>query len=459
MAIEPVVVEAGALSSTEFDALMTPLGPFEPAPRIAVGVSGGADSMALSLLLHDWVRMNGGSLTALTVDHGLREGSAKEAAETGRRLAERGIEHVVLRWEDEKPPSGVQAAARSARLSLLSAWCARQGVLHLALAHHAADQAETLIQRLWSGSGLDGLAAMAPQRELTHCRLLRPLIAVVPERLRSTLRKAGLPWVEDPSNDDTRFGRVQARRFLAQQPKPRDTLRAAAEACAALAGWRSVMDQGCAELAARTCCLHPLGYAELDPQALLAAPPRLAERLLRGLFQSIGGTAYAMSAEEAEAALCWIGAGRRGEVFAAGRCQLTAADADGERLVLCRETRDLPHLSCRDEGPWRWDGRFMLHRKIQTDTRPLAVVPGHRMARQRQLAAHPIAGRARMNLRVLATLPWVEGEQEEPLLADLEGAALPSAIKSLRIAARFRPQEPATPGPFYGCLGRGADTI
>src|SRR5262245_21437394 len=168
------------LTEAEFAALMRPLGPFEAQPRLAVAVSGGSDSLALTLLLHDWARRQRGVLTALTVDHGLRPEAAAEARQVARWLRARGIRHRVLTWRPagEARRGGLQAAARAARYRLLGAWCRANGVLHLALAHHREDQAETLLLRLARGSGLDGLAAMAAVSEREGVRLIRPLLAV-----------------------------------------------------------------------------------------------------------------------------------------------------------------------------------------------------------------------------------------------------------------------------------------
>ena len=76
---------APALGAAAFAGLMAPLGPFERHPFLAVAVSGGADSLALCLLADGWARERGGTLVALTVDHGLREAAAAEAARVGAR--------------------------------------------------------------------------------------------------------------------------------------------------------------------------------------------------------------------------------------------------------------------------------------------------------------------------------------------------------------------------------------
>jgi len=157
---------AAPLDASGFARLMASLGPFESAPRIAVAVSGGADSLALALLAADWAAAQGGKAVALTVDHGLRPEAAAEARQVRRWLADCGISHFILAWRGPRSGADVQAAARAARYRLMGEWCARRGILHLLLAHHRDDQAETVLLRLARGSGLEGLAAMAPVSEL-----------------------------------------------------------------------------------------------------------------------------------------------------------------------------------------------------------------------------------------------------------------------------------------------------
>ena len=190
---------------------MTALGPFEPAPRIAAGVSGGADSMALALLADTWARERGGSLLALVADHGLRAESGGEASAAAAQLGSLGIAAKVLKIEGLARGPGLAERARSARFAVLEAACAHAEILHLLLGHHAGDQAETLLIRSLGGSGPAGLAGMAPLVETTRLRLLRPLLAVAPARLRATLVSTGVAWIEDPSNADTTALRPRLR--------------------------------------------------------------------------------------------------------------------------------------------------------------------------------------------------------------------------------------------------------
>jgi len=199
------------LTADDFAPLMAPFAPFEKHAVLAVAVSGGRDSLALALLAHEWARARDGGIVALIVDHGLRAEASREAAATRALLARHGIEAAILHWSGAKPSHGVQEAARAARYDLLFESCRERGILHLLVAHHADDQAETIAMRAARGSGVDGLAGMAALVERRHARLLRPLLTVPRARLTATLEALGIAWVDDPSNADPRFERVRVR--------------------------------------------------------------------------------------------------------------------------------------------------------------------------------------------------------------------------------------------------------
>lgn len=199
------------VSPDEFAALMAVVGPFGRKRRVAVAVSGGADSMALALLLAEW-----GRPTAMVVDHGLRPESGDEAALTAARLADLGIPARVLPVTGLVRGPALAERARTARYAALTAACRDTGLADLLLAHHAQDQAETLLLRQDAGSGPSGLAGMASVTHGEAVRLLRPLLPVMPARLRATLRRAGASWVEDPTNTDPATPRARLRAAFAQ---------------------------------------------------------------------------------------------------------------------------------------------------------------------------------------------------------------------------------------------------
>ena len=184
--------------------------------KFAVAVSGGADSLALALMMQEELASLGKTIVALTVDHKLRKESTDEAFYVGRVMKAYQIEHHILTWNGEKPKKGVEEAAREARYRLLAEWCQQNDVQILAVAHQALDQAETFFMRLQRGSGLDGLCGMRPVTERMGLKIIRPLLAVMPEDLKKYLYNRNIDWVEDPSNQCDDFLRVRVRKFMPQ---------------------------------------------------------------------------------------------------------------------------------------------------------------------------------------------------------------------------------------------------
>lgn len=268
------------LGAEEFARLMSPFEPFERHPSVAVAVSGGRDSLALAVLLKDWIGPRGGLLRALIVDHGLRCESAGEARATQAVLAGLGIGSTILAWSGAKPATGLQEAARRHRYRLLRSECRRIGFLHLALGHQAADQAETVAMRAARGSGPDGLSGMAALLELPELRLLRPLLTVERSRLTSTLRCRGIAWLDDPSNADPRFERARLRLgpALGAAPWP--------------ARERHRREIALAQSAVELLEFDAPGMAAFDRDGFMRLPGNLQSRLLGRLVQAIGGRDY-----------------------------------------------------------------------------------------------------------------------------------------------------------------------
>ncbi|MCS3762410.1 tRNA lysidine(34) synthetase TilS [Bradyrhizobium centrosematis] len=186
------------------------------APALVLAVSGGPDSVALMWLAARWQRSLARApvLTAVTIDHGLRQEAAREAREVKRLATELGLPHRTLRWRGAKPKTGVPAAAREARYRLLAEAARALGASHVLTAHTRDDQAETLLMRLLRGSGLAGLSAMAQLTERDGIVLARPLLDVPKAQLIATLKRAKIGFADDPTNRDTAFTRPRLRALL-----------------------------------------------------------------------------------------------------------------------------------------------------------------------------------------------------------------------------------------------------
>ncbi len=184
--------------------------------RLGIAVSGGPDSLAL-LALAAVVRP--GEIEAATVDHGLRPEAAGEAALVAQVCGSLGVPHATLnvRWRDP-PATAIQERARRERYRLLGYWAEERSLDAIVTAHHADDQAETLLMRLARGAGVRGLAGMRARSIApgTDVRLLRPLLGWRRTELEQVCAVVGLTPVEDPSNGDLRFERVRMRTALAE---------------------------------------------------------------------------------------------------------------------------------------------------------------------------------------------------------------------------------------------------
>lgn len=317
--------------------------------------------MALALLADQWARAHGGAVLALTVDHGLRPEAAEEARTVGRWLAACGIAHAVLTHEGPRPAANLQAEARALRYRLLLDRCRAEGIAHLLTAHHQEDQAETLLLRLGRGSGLNGLAAMAPITETPEARILRPLLPVPRADLAETCRAAGQGWVDDPSNRDTRHARVRARSL-------RPALEAAdigltparlAETAARLDRARAAQDEAVAGLLAAAVTAHPLGFAVLEPGRLENAPEEVALRALARVLACIGGAAHTPRLDGLEHALARLGA----EDMTVAGCRIVHRRG---AWIVCREAgRTAPAVPF---SAGTWDGRWCWSPAPHDDT-------------------------------------------------------------------------------------------
>jgi tRNA(Ile)-lysidine synthase len=412
------------VTSQEFAAAMATIGPFEPEPRIAAGVSGGADSMALALLANTWVRQCGGSLLALVVDHGLRPESGEEAAATASRLGALGIMTKLLPIEGLARGAALAERARSARFAVLLAACAAEGILHLLLGHHAGDQAETVLMRALGNSGPLGMAGMAAVAETTQLRLLRPLLAVPPAQLRATLISAGVPWIEDPSNVDATALRPRLRLLRRDRDGEGSATAALVAAAAASGRRRAEQDRSVAAILAEHAAVRPEGFAVLSGQPLAASA-------LAALLQTLAGAPFPPAARSVAA----LAAAPRPATLAGVR--LVPAGRMGPGLLAVREPAAVAPPVPMKSGVV-WDGRFRLGEAVHAPPDATLGALGDDAAWLRKVSSLPSC--------VLRTLPAIR--LGKTLLAvphlhypDREGCAGYPVL--------FSPPRPAAAAPFW----------
>lgn len=336
MDVQPVTDLSSPVGADEFAALMKKVGPWLPdVPEAPVGlaVSGGADSLALAWLARRWRQ----HVLAFVVDHALRPESGVEAHLTVERLEAMGIQARILTLASF-PKGRLQERARDARFAALEEACAEAGCLDLLVAHHLNDQDETVWMRHHAGSGPRGLAGMAATALRDRIRIVRPCLTLHPERLRATLRAAGLTWIEDPSNQNRRFERVRWRQDLSS--KQRNDARDWQSEAQSL---RHVEDDELAAILAENAVWHSTGWVHLKPAVI-------CENTLSALIRLVSGRPYRPSREQV-LALAQQGHGTLGGVI------MRPAGRFGEGVMLVREERAVQRPVVAETGVL-WDGRW-----------------------------------------------------------------------------------------------------
>jgi tRNA(Ile)-lysidine synthase len=426
----PSSADCHPLEDTEFAALLTPLGPFGLPPRLGLAVSGGGDSMAMAILAASWAKARSGEAVAFLVDHGLRRDSAAEAGAAAGTLRGLGIRATVLTLTDLGSGPAMPARARAARYRALEAACYAAGVLDLLLAHHAADQAETVLMRALRGSGSVGLAGMAAVTETAGLRLLRPLLTVPPGRLRATLRAHGVPWAEDPSNADERFTRARLRAARADAAGQGVATRALAAAAQADGRSRAAAEAEANAWLAAHVVIRPEGFALLPPGAW----PIDA---LAGLLRMVAGADFS-PAPAAVADVAKNPADSVGHGITLGGARLAPGGKLGPGVLLCREAAAMAAPVPADAGAV-WDGRF--RRPSRRPPLPGEVIGGlgAHAAKLRDWSALPSI--------VLETLPAYFSARDGSLVA-VPDLHWPNPEWTIPRALLFQPARPAAGAVF-----------
>ena len=388
--------------------------------RLGVAVSGGGDSIAL---LHLLLAMpDCPALSVATVDHGLRHGSAEEAATVAETCAGLGVPYHCLTWDHGPTEGNLQAQARAARYDLLADWARAQGLGAVVLGHTRDDQAETVLMRLGRGAGVTGLAAMRPVRQDRGLRWLRPMLEISRTDLREYLRGHSIRWCDDPSNDDIRFDRIRLRQAQSALDELGLTSAALSDVARNMARAEESLEQITAAAARRVGSVH-LGDIVINRAALAAEPEEIARRLILRALRSVVGPGYPPRSGPVLRVLEMILAGQAATL--AGCLFIPQGDS-------LRITRELaPIATLRSQAP-RWD-RWEINGLTQGDEvaalgeRGLVQVPDWREtgAPRQALLASPAVWRGQ-DLVAAPVAGWANGRRAVPRWAD-DWASLPQS--------------------------------
>ena len=266
--------------------------------RYLIGLSGGADSTALLLMLMPEVREGRIRLEAVHVNHGLRGSESDGDEQFCRDLCEReGIPFTAYRAELGGRKD--EASAREARFGFFRERYRESGADGLILAHNADDQAETFLMRLMRGAGPDGLECMRCDEMTEGIRILRPMLGIRREEIREALRKDGISWREDSSNEQSIYLRNRIRKELIpmMEALSETAVEKICRTAGLIAGENDALNARAEELI-RTCCRD----TAMDAGILCRETEGMRKRVLRKWWTENGPKLkeHALSAEQTE---------------------------------------------------------------------------------------------------------------------------------------------------------------
>ena len=267
----------------------------ETAPRFITALSGGPDSTALACLADLYARSHCKDHEAIIVNHNIRPDAANEAERVRQRMKNRAIASQIITIHDKAPESGMQEWARYQRFAALTKLARQNGAVVL-VAHHRADQAETILMRLSHGSGVVGLAGMRGLATRDAVMIARPILDWHPNSLVDVLGLLGCDYENDMSNHNSQFERVQMREFLRAASVPGSTgTDDALRLGRVMRALTNYLDSASATQWQAATCLSPSGHAVIDINKLSDLPQLAWVYRVRQLIRQIGGRPYGVS--------------------------------------------------------------------------------------------------------------------------------------------------------------------
>lgn len=340
--------------------------------KIAVAVSGGVDSLALTVALDEFCREQKIELLAVTVDHKMRQESTNEALELGKILKKKKIFHQILEVDLAKlPQSNIEAKLREVRYELLYQFCLENKIEFLFLGHQMEDVAENFLIRLFRGSGLDGLSAIAEISEFKKIKLVRPFLNCEKDELKKFLTEKKIQWFEDESNVDEKFLRNKIRNFLNSFEEKDLIQKRIKNAADEIATMRDLVDEVMLQEAKELLefksynpkkpqqDLAHTGCFLLNHQKLQTTPKKIALKILALTLMEVSGNIYKPRLEQLKKFYEHLIQSTPIKPRNFYGCMVKKYDQ--ERLIIYREKKseNLQNIQKFDEKNFLIDGRFL----------------------------------------------------------------------------------------------------
>ena len=340
------------LSDHQIDDLFSPL---EDIRRIALAVSGGRDSLALMFLINKWLKNNKleKDVVVLTVNHQLREESNAECAEVALIAQGYGFHHKILIWHHENIKTSIQERARNARYALMINYLKENSIDTLVTGHTLDDKIETFLMRLSKGSGLEGLKSIQTSRNLNGINLFRPLLIMTRDQTTKILLSENIGWIDDPTNDDEKYERIQIRNNISTLEKFNISKEMLQLTLNRLGRAHEVISNVTEKALREVLHFDSLGYVSLDYDILKAYPYEIIIKVFEKALIYVNGKRVSLQSLER---VCSEVIQTRKPKTINGCVIYTKKNI----IHITRENRDIESLNLKVGDLQVWDNRFTI---------------------------------------------------------------------------------------------------
>ncbi|WP_299347394.1 tRNA lysidine(34) synthetase TilS [uncultured Maritalea sp.] len=396
--------------------------PVQNEHQLGLAVSGGADSLALMLLVARWCELQDTppKVVVFSVDHGLREAAKLETKFVATVAEDLGFDVQILVGQIDNPQSRLQEKARALRYGLIGNAMEELGINCLLTGHHSDDQAETVMMRLSRGSGVSGLGGMAKISVREGLFVFRPLLDVTHLQLEAFVRANDLTPVDDPSNTDAHFERVRWRSFMPKMVEAGLSANMIGLSAKRLRRADQALNELTEQLYEDQFVIDPFGCLFFDLSALIKQPTEIGIRLLARALDDAGGATQMPTLSQVETLYEHLQAGIFGfKGLTLGGCGITLKDGI---VQIFREAGRLRNesMSLVAGSSVRWDNRFQII-VAQDRTSPVCVAPAIEITRNMLDTLLP--GLAHVPMQAVQAAPLIVADQQilaigEHVLAD-----------------------------------------
>ena len=347
------------ISKDEFTSVINSNFTFEKNPHVGLSISGGPDSMALLLLVRDWIRSKSGKITVFHFDHKIRKNSSREAKWLKTYVSKLGIKFHLLNWDRNEKLVLNMKNAREARYEKILELSKKLKVIHLMTAHHSNDNLETYYMRKKRNSCTLGLSSIPKILIKENLQIIRPLLSFSKERLISTCNFFNVTWIEDSSNLNIQYERPRIRKEL--DKKTASQLTKIKKEFNKIKKYNEIMERKIRNFFLNYLNFFEYGVFQIDKNRFLECSKELKIEILKKILTTSSGKIFPPR-EVSIRNLIKSMQSNRCFRYTLHSCLL---EINSKKISVFRETSSIREVKkiIPKGKPYLWDNRFFLYSK------------------------------------------------------------------------------------------------